>query len=249
MSEFYRMCLIVCPLVFTAGFVDAIAGGGGLISLPAYYLAGLPAHIAAGTSKMAMSIGTLTAAGGYIKARKLDMKVSLIAAAGSFLGSCAGSSLAIIISDSMLKAIMLTVLPIVAVFIVVRKDFGSEKAQPNQKALKHTGVTAFMIGLAIGCYDGLIGPGTGTFLILAFTAVLGFDLLKSSGCAKVVNLASNIASVIIFVLNGKVLFARAAPATVCAMAGNFAGMKLAIRGGSKYVRYTIFVVIGLLFVK
>ncbi len=249
MSELLKMCLIICPLVFVAGFVDAIAGGGGLISLPAYLLAGLSAHLAIGTNKLAMSIGTFIAAGNYIKAKRFDLKVSLITAAGSFFGALIGSSLALMISDHVLKIIMLTILPAVAIFMLVKKDFGKADNEPKQLSPRRLTGSSLLIGLVLGCYDGLIGPGTGTFLILAFTALMGFDLLKSSGCAKVVNLASNVAALIVFILNGKVLFAVAIPAAVCAMAGNYAGAKLAIRGGSKYVRYTMFLVIGLLIVK
>jgi len=112
--------------------------------------------------------------------------------------------------------------------------------------LRH--ITSFIIGLIIGCYDGLIGPGTGTFLILAFTAFLGFDLVKSSGCAKVANLASNIASVIVFLISGKILFALALPAAIFAAAGNYLGARVAIFGGSKFVRYAIILVIGMLII-
>lgn len=243
------MYVIVCPLVFLAGFVDSIAGGGGLISLPAFLLAGLPAHYAIGTNKTAMSIGTFTAAAEYIKSGKIDLRVGLLAAIGSFVGAAAGSSWALMITDDRLKIIMLAILPVVAVFLLVKKDFGlasgSFKIISNRRMI----ISALLIGLIIGVYDGLIGPGTGTFLILAFTAFMGFDLIKSSGCAKVANLASNVASMIIFIANGKVLIALAIPAAVFAVAGNYTGAKLAISRGNQYVRYVIFLVIGLLFIK
>lgn len=241
--------MIICPLVFAAGFVDSIAGGGGLISLPAYLLAGLPTHNALGTNKMAMSFGTFIVAGKYIKAKAVDLRVGMISAAGALIGSSIGSSIALMISDSIFKIIILVVLPAVAVFLLVKKDFGKSETELKTISVKRLAVTAFVIGTAIGCYDGLIGPGTGTFLILAFTAFLGTDLLKSSGCAKITNLASNIASMIVFVINGKVIFAIAIPAAVFAMAGNYAGARLAIKGGSRYVRYAILFVIALLFVK
>ena len=249
MSELQRMCIIVCPLIFLAGFIDSIAGGGGLISLPAYLLAGLPAHYAIGTNKTVMSIGTLISAFKYIKAKKVDLKVGLFSGAGAFIGACMGSSLALMISDYMLKILMLAVLPVVAVFLLLKKDFGRNSIDTKQMSIKRLAITAFLIGMVIGCYDGLVGPGTGTFLILAFSAFMGYDLLKSSGCAKVANLASNVASMIIFIATGKVVFALAIPASICAMAGNYTGARLAIKGGSKYVRYTIFIVIGLLIVK
>ncbi len=241
--------LIVCPLVFLAGFVDSIAGGGGLISLPAYLLAGLPAHITLGTNKTAMSIGTFTATLKYFKAGQIDWRVGLFSAVASFIGAIGGSTLSLMIPEKTLRIIMLAILPAVALFLLIKRNFGTSPAVDLQLSARRIALTSLVIGLVVGCYDGLIGPGTGTFLILAFTAFLGFDLLKSSACAKVANLASNLASMIIFILNGKVLFLLAIPAAAFAAMGNYFGAKLAIKGGAKYVRYTVFLVIGLLFIK
>jgi uncharacterized membrane protein YfcA len=105
------------------------------------------------------------------------------------------------------------------------------------------------IGLGIGCYDGMVGPGTGTFMIMAFTALMGMDLLTASGCAKVGNLASNIASAVVWLMNGQVMLELVIPAAACSIAGNYLGARYAIRGGSKRVRYMIFVVLALLFGK
>lgn len=243
------MYLIICPLVFLAGFVDSIAGGGGLIALPAYLLAGLPVHYALGTNKTAMSFGTFTASVKYIRAGQVDLRVGVLSALSSFLGSVGGSSLSLLIPDRVLKLIMLGVLPLVALFLLLRKDFGTSAAPEKALTPRRIVASSIAAGLVIGCYDGLIGPGTGTFLILAFSALLGFDLLKSSGCAKLANLASNLASMLVFSLNGKVLPALALPAAIFAIMGNYLGARLALRGGSRYVRYTIFLVVGLLFVK
>lgn len=240
---------IVCPLVFLAGFVDSIAGGGGLISLPAYLLAGLPAHYALGTNKAAMSVGTFTATVKYLRAGQVDLRTGLLSGGASFLGSILGSSLSLMISDSALKVLMLVLLPLIALFLFFHKDFGRAPQSAQGRSPIRGTLGALGAGLVIGCYDGLIGPGTGTFLILSFTALLGFDLLKSSGCAKVTNLASNLAALLVFIINGKVLLALAVPAAVFAALGNDLGARLAISGGSRYVRYTVFFVIGLLFVK
>ncbi len=240
--------IIVCPLVFLAGLVDSIAGGGGLVSLPAYILAGLPAHYAMGTNKTAMCVGTFTSAAKYLKAGQIDLKVGAVSAAASLAGAFIGSSLALMIDDRALKIAMLAVLPAVAVFLFIKKDFGSRADASKRAEGRKADAISLLVGLVIGCYDGLIGPGTGTFLILAFTAFLGFDLLKASGCAKAANLASNAASVVVFLINGKVILPLAVPAAAFAAAGNYFGAKLAISGGSKYIRYTIFLVIGLLFI-
>ena len=248
MNELLRLFIIVCPLVFVAGFVDAVAGGGGLISLPAYMLAGLPTHIAAGSNKFSASLGTVIAVGNYIKSGKVKFKIAIIAAVGAILGSSIGTTLALHVSDSVLKGIMMLVIPMVAIFLATQKNLGKEYKERAWSA-KVKGLLTLLIGIVIGCYDGLIGPGTGTFLIIGFSVVLGTDLVTASGCAKITNLASNITSLLIYILGGKVLFLVAIPASICSMLGAHLGAKFAIKGGAKNVRYIMFVVIGLLFIK
>ena len=142
-------------------------------------------------------------------------------------------------------------MPVVAIFVVTQKDLGKEKEVIEEKVIgmKRQIISSIVIGLMIGCYDGIIGPGTGTFLMIAFASVLGIDLVTSSGCAKVTNLASNITSLIIYIIGGKVIFILAIPAAICSMLGGHLGACFAIKGGSQKVRYIMFFVIGLLFVK
>lgn len=251
MNELLKMLLIICPLIFTAGFVDAVAGGGGLISLPAYMLAGLPTHQAAGCNKFSASLGTVVATVNYIKSGKVKFRIAIFAAIGAVIGSSMGTALALIISDKLLKGIMMVAIPLVAVFLVTQKNLGKEKEvqQEGEKSLFSQSVISVVIGLVIGCYDGLIGPGTGTFLMIAFSLILGIDLVTSSGCAKVANLASNLTSVVIYTLGGKVIFMLAIPAAACSMLGGHLGARFAIKGGSQKVRYVMFGVIGLLFFK
>lgn len=250
MPELLKMCLVVCPLVFLAGFVDSVAGGGGLISLPAYLLVGLPAHTAAGTNKVVACIGTTFAAGKYIRSGNVKIKLALLAAAGALAGSYLGTRAAVHLDDGTLKLVILCALPLVAVFMAVKKDFGRENSRPPKAwTKKQEAVLCAAIGLVIGCYDGLVGPGTGTFLMLAFTAVLGFDLLKATGCAKVANLASSGSSAIVWLINGSVLLPIVLPAAVFGAAGNLLGARYAIKGGSKKIRGMAFAVLGLMAVK
>ena len=146
---------------------------------------------------------------------------------------------------------MLVALPCVAVFLSVKKDFGRDIPAeerpvytPRQELLRSA-----LIGLVFGCYDGLVGPGTGTFMILGFTALLSLDLITAGGCAKASNLASCAASAVVWILHGQVLWALAIPALACSIAGNYLGALYAIRGGSKKIRSVMFLVLGLLFVK
>ena len=249
MSVFVRQCLLICPLIFLGGFIDSVAGGGGLITLPAYMLMNVPVHIAAGTNKVVNGIGTMTAAVKYFTSGKIYLRVALFAGMGALAGSALGARLALLIPAGVLKLLMLAALPAVAVFLVVRKDFGEAEEEKPAFSPRRERLTGLAIGLALGCYDGIVGPGTGTFLIMAFTALLHMDLITASGCAKVGNLASNAAAAAVFLLNGKIWWAIVIPAALSNALGNYCGARYAIRGGSRKVRGMIFVVLGLLFGK
>lgn len=248
MNELIQRLIIICPLVFLAGFVDAVAGGGGLISLPAYMLAGLPTHQAAGCNKFSACLGSITATINYIKSGKVRLRIALYAAIGSLIGSSIGSTFALILSEEALKLMMMVAIPAVSIFIVTKKDIGMQNQEKDWSHLVQS-LVSFIIGIVIGCYDGLIGPGTGTFLMIAFSSFLGVELVTASGCAKVANLASNFMSVIIYIMGGKVLFLLAVPAAMSSIIGSYLGAKFAIKGGAKKVRYIMFVVIGLLLLK
>lgn len=245
-----QILLVVLPLIFLGGFVDSVAGGGGLITLPAYLMAGIPPHFAMGTNKVVNGFGTALASFKYFRGGKIRLRPALIAGIGALAGAAVGTKIALLISEDILKVLMLVALPCAAVLLMLKKDFGKESDAPAREyAPREEAVRAALIGLGLGCYDGLIGPGTGTFMIMAFTMALSMDLLTSSGCAKVANLASNIASAVLFIFNGKVLWLLAVPAAVCNMLGAYCGARYAMRGGSTKVRGMIFVVLGLLFVK
>lgn len=247
LDSLFHMCLAVCPLLFLAGFVDSVAGGGGLISLPAYLFVGVPIHLAAGTNKVVNAIGTGTATWNYLRSGKVDLWTALWAAAGALAGGTMGARLALWCSEQVLQACVLAALPVAAAVMVWKRDLG--QAPEDRWDRRHKAALSLIIGLCTGAYDGLIGPGTGTFMILAFTLVLRMDLLTASGCAKAANLASNVASAVVWIAGGKVYWQLAGPAVVCCVLGNWCGARYAIRGGSTKVRRMIFVVLGLLFVK
>lgn len=245
-----QILLIVLPLIFLGGFVDSVAGGGGLITLPAYLMAGIPPHFAMGTNKVVNGFGTALASFKYFCGGKIRLRPAVIAGVGALAGAAVGTKIALLISEDILKIMMLVALPCAAVLLMLKKDFGKEDGTPAREYTpREEAVRAALIGLGLGCYDGLIGPGTGTFMIMAFTMALSMDLLTSSGCAKLANLASNIASAVLFIFSGKVFWLLAIPAAACNMLGAYCGSRYAMRGGSKKVRGMIFVVLGLLFVK
>ncbi|MHC1786765.1 MAG: sulfite exporter TauE/SafE family protein [Christensenellales bacterium] len=235
--------LLVCPLIFLAGFIDSIAGGGGLISLPAYYLAGLPPALAAGTNKMGAFMGTAVATGRYAAGRHIPWKLGIAALLGSLPGSYLGAELLQMLPGEYVKIAVLLALPLIAVFVLLNKDgMKPRRLVPERFILP----ACFLTGLVIGLYDGLVGPGTGTFLQLVFVSVIGMEVLKASGAARLVNLCSNIGALISLMLSGQVLYALALPAALFGMAGNYLGSTLAIRRGAKFIRVLLICVLLLL---
>ena len=244
MSELIHIWLIVCPLVFLGGLIDAVAGGGGLITLPAYLIAGLPAHMASATNKCGNFFGTLLSAARFLKNGRINVASALCAAVGSLVGAFVGTRL----NMEMLSYIMLAVVPVIAIFLAVKRDFGTQdrSGELGQQKLM---ILSAAIGLAVGVYDGFFGPGAGTFLILAFTSICKFDLLTASGNTKVANSASNIASLVTFALAGKVMWTVGIPAALCGIAGNYVGSGLALKNSAKIIRPMFFVVLTLLVVR
>ncbi len=245
MYSYQIMLTIVCPLVFCAGFVDAVAGGGGLISLPAYIFAGVPIHIAYGTNKFANCTGTFVACVKFFKSGNIRIKSAVLSAAGALIGSWFGTQLVLVLDEKYLKYCLMIILPVVAVFLLFNRNFGSSD-EVKKISNKKLYVLSFIIGMVIGAYDGFFGPGTGTFLVLSFTSILGFDLITASGNAKVVNLASNFAALIAYMINGKILFSIGIPAAICAILGNYIGAHMAIKSGVKVIKPIILVVVVML---
>ena len=241
-----EMLLTVLPLVFLAAAVDAIAGGGGLISLPAYLLAGLPPVLASGTNKFSALFASLSAALKYLRQGKVVIKAALPAAMGALPGAYLGAELLKRVNDEWLRGFMLAAIPLAAVMMLwQRKDSRRPPKPPTGK----TTAACLLIGLGVGVYDGFFGPGTGTFLILLFTWFAGMDLMNACGTAKVVNLASNAAAVVSLASGGKVLYALAVPAAICALTGGYVGARLALKRGAKLIRYAMLAVLALLLAK
>ncbi len=240
--------LIVCPLVFLAGFMDSIAGGGGLISLPAYLLAGLPPHYAIGTNKLSSCLGTIISTFRYCKNKLVHWKIAIPSIVVSLIGSTIGANLSLLVDEVIMKYILIIILPIIAFYVLKRKNLASEALNKEPYGLK-VYIIAIAASFFIGAYDGFYGPGTGTFLILIYTGVAKIDIGIASGNAKLVNLASNIAALTTFIVNGKVIFLLGLTAAIFSIAGNYIGSGLVLKNGYKIVRPIILVVLVLLFLK
>ncbi|MEV6302077.1 TSUP family transporter [Actinoplanes sp. NPDC051861] len=227
-----------------AGWVDAVVGGGGLLLLPALLVAAPQLHpaTALGTNKLAAICGTSTAAIAYARKTKIDWGVAGPSAALALLCSGCGAALAGAIPASAYRPVIIGVLVAVAVFVTVRPQMGLREHMEKRTPWRR-GVAVGVAGGLIAAYDGLIGPGTGTFLVLAFTTIIGADFLHGSAMAKIVNTATNLGALVVFAYTGNVAWLLGAGMAVCNVAGALLGARMALRRGAGFVRVVLLVVV------
>lgn len=238
--------LIVCPLVGIAGFIDAIAGGGGLVSLPAYMIAGLPAHAAIATNKMSSTMGTAVATGRFIRLGYVPWKQALPCVPAAFVGSFLGAQMALMLSDFYLKVAMLVILPVIAVYLLRGHAFGQVKDPlPEGKTI----VIGLGVALVVGIYDSFYGPGTGTFLILLLQMLAHIPLKTANGITKIINLSTNVTALVVFLVNGQVLLMLGIAAGALNMVGNYLGSKFFDKSGAKGVKPFMIAVLCIFFVR
>lgn len=233
---------------FLTGFVDSVAGGGGLISIPSYILTGMPMHLVYGCNKFAAACGTTIATFRYWRNKMVEIPVGLCAAAGAFCCSAISSRIVLFLDERTLKTMMAVILPFVAVITLLNKNMGGTD-ESGQFSRRKRMVLGALIGCLIGFYDGMFGPGTGTFALIAFCLILRYDMQHGTGNAKFLNLASNYASLVVFFLAGTIYWQVALPAAAASIFGSFLGSGTAIKKGAKFIRRMMMVVIALLFVK
>ena len=238
--------LIVCPLVFLGGFVDAVAGGGGLISLPAYLIVGLDPIQAIGTNKFSASCGTMVATMRYSRCGYIQWRGMLPVVVMALIGSWVGARLALMVENDLFKLIMLVILPITAVFVLNKRALSKYRIP---FAVRKTIAVMSILALFMGVYDGFYSPGTGTFLMLMLVCIARLKLERAVGTTKVINLSTNIASLSVFLVHGKVLFPLALVAALFGVAGNYIGAKYFTKKGSGFVKPLIIIVLSIFFVK
>jgi hypothetical protein len=228
---------------FLAGFLDAIVGGGGLIQTPVglVLLPNLPVSTVIGTLKIPSFSGTVFAAVQYVKSVKIRWKLLIImmvlAAPSAFLGS----TLLTYVSNDFMKPLLLVILSMLLLYTYAKKNFGQHTDKSH--SMTQQILYAVIISIIVGFYDGFIGPGTGSFFVMAFISLLGFDFLNASANAKMVNLATNFGSICLFAIKGKVLWHIALPMAVCNGLGGFFGAKLAINRGNTFIRIFFLIVV------
>lgn len=241
--------LIVSAASLLAGFVDSIVGGGGLILVPALF-ATFPTAAPAtlfGTNKSASVWGTAWATVQYSRRVALRWAALAPAALAAFGGSFAGAWLVTLIDPGFLRRALPFVLTAVLVYTLARKELGRHHAPVLARA--HEAAAAALIGLVIGFYDGFFGPGTGSFLVFLFVRLLGYDFLHASASAKFVNVATNIAALVLFAAKGHIWWHLALPMALANVAGSLLGTRLALKHGAGFVRVAFIVVVTALILK
>jgi len=240
--------LIICVGVFLAGFMDAIAGGGGIISLPTYLMAfhGLPFYYAFGTNKLSSCVGTFFSTARFVKNGLVKWKLFAPSIAFALLGSAGGTWLQHHTPDAVLKYMLLAVLPVVAIVTLKGRDWPDE---PEVMSFQKQALIVWLAALIIGGYDGYYGPGTGTFLMITFVRLAKLDTRHAAGGVKVINLSSNVGSLVTAVAAGYVYWRVGLIAAAASIAGHYIGAGLAIKNGSKLVRPAVAVVLILLVLK
>ncbi|MHA7305026.1 sulfite exporter TauE/SafE family protein [Arthrobacter sp. TMN-49] len=240
--------LLIIVAGFAAGWIDAVVGGGGLLQLPVLLMIpGITPVQALATNKMGSIFGTATSSVTYYSRVKPDMRTALPMAGVALLGSLGGAVVAASLPGSVFKPIIVVALVVVLLFTVFKPNIG------ELTALRHSGskhyVVAVCIGGLIGFYDGLIGPGTGSFLVIAMVSLMGYAFLEASAKAKIVNLATNAGALLFFLPHGSLLWGVGLVLGFANMAGGYLGARTAVKQGSKFIRIVFLVVVSALILK
>ncbi|WP_441251494.1 sulfite exporter TauE/SafE family protein [Kitasatospora sp. McL0602] len=241
---------LLCIAAAGAGWIDAVVGGGGLIQLPALLvgLPHLPTAYVLGTNKAVAIVGTSAAAVTYTRRTRIDVRTAVkigVAAAG---GSLVGAFFAAGINSAVLRPVIMVVLLVVLASVLLRPAFGSAPA--GEPATRQRVLTAILLaGAGIGFYDGLIGPGTGTFLVIALVAILQLDLVEASATTKIVNVCTNLGALAMFGYQGTVLWQLALMMALFNLAGGLVGARMALKRGTGFVRVVLVVVVVSLVIK
>lgn len=239
----------LCCFAFLAGFVDAMVGGGGLVQLPAFFIfqPQLSLVQTLATNKTASFCGTAVSTVHYLKTVKIDWKKLAPAIGTAFVGALCGALLVSYVRKEQFMPFIITALVAVLLYTLKKKQLGmaeKEKLTPSRHL-----AYSLTAGLLIGGYDGLIGPGTGSFLVFVFVSLFGYTFLYAAANAKVINCVTNISALIFFLLKGSIVWSIALPVAGANMLGNYIGTKLALRRGSSFIRIFFIIVVSLLIAK
>lgn len=239
--EYFNSLLYLVPLLFIAGILDSIAGGGGLIALPAYMLTGMPIHCAYACNKLQSASGTAMASLKFIKDGFADIKIALIALPFTILASATATEIIIGLNSDTIKIIIAICVPIAVALMFLKRKIAS-RAILRQKLTAKTVFLCVVSGLVLGTYDALFGPGGGTIAILIFSLLLNYDLRVGNANSKLIIMTSNITAAISYIAQGYMLFYIAIPCALANMLGSYLGASLAIKKGDRLVLPTMVIV-------
>jgi len=234
--------IFLCLAGFIAAAVDSIAGGGGLISLPAILAVGVPPHLALGTNKFASTCASFTSTLTFAKSKKIYMPLIKYQIPCTLVGASLGVYTALKLDPAMLQMMILFLIFAVAIYTIIKKDFGAE--DKFQGLDKKNIILGCLFAFGLGFYDGFFGPGTGSFLIFLFISVFGFDFTIAAGNGKILNFVSNVTSLVLFAISGNIMYMAGIPMAIFMILGARVGTKIAIKNGAKVIK-PIFVTIAL----
>lgn len=240
--EYLETLLYLVPLLFIAGVLDSIAGGGGLIALPAYMLTGMPIHSAYACNKLQSAAGTATASFKFIKAGYADIRISLLALPFTILASHFATQLVLGLDSEAIKLIIAICIPITVVLMFLKRKITGKTLLRQEFSIKTVALT-IASGLILGSYDALFGPGGGTIAMIIFSLLMNYDLLVGNANGKLIIMTSNITAMINYITQGLMLFHIAIPCAVANMAGSYLGSAIAVKKGDKIVLPTMILVL------
>ena len=246
--EILTNLLFLCPMLFIAGVIDAISGGGGIIALPAYIMTGMPLNSAYGCNKMQSCISTASALLKYSKSGLVDFKPSLVSAVSAIIGSYVSTQIMLGLDDSVKNIIIICAMCFIITLTLLSQKFSSGDKTSVGISVKN--VLLFLaIGLALGLYDGFFGPGGGTIALMLFSMIFKYDIRTATGNGKVIIVVSNFIAMVNYIANGDILYQIAIPATIANMLGCYLGAILAVKNGKKLVSKFMVAVVSIIVVQ
>ena len=249
-SEYGTISIIsLIILSFVAGFIDSVVGGGGLIQIPALLISlpKTPLPTIFGTNKIASLAGTSISALQYSKRIKFNYKLLITISICAGLASFLGAKVISFINVNTLKPFILVVLIVIVIYTFLKKDLGS--VQTKNLSFEKQLIYGSLIGLIVGFYDGFFGPGTGSFFVLGFVVILGFEFVQASAYAKIINCMTNISALVVFIRHGKYFLELAIIMAICNIVGSFVGTRIALRKGNSFVRTLFLVIVTLMILR
>ncbi|MCI8454850.1 MAG: TSUP family transporter [Lachnospiraceae bacterium] len=246
--EYVHNLIWLCPTLFIAGFIDAIAGGGGLIAMPAYMMCGMPIHFVYGCNKFQCAFGSTAAAFKYFKSGCLDLKVTAVSALTTFCFSMLGTRIIFYLSEAQIRSMLMVLLPLSALLIIFVRNAWNYTAKQRPLTPRNIAM-ALLTGMSIGLYDSLYGPGGGTIAMLFFTLLFQYDVRTATGNAKLVLIVSNYTALLSYLFSGNVPFAIAIPCAAANVIGNYLGAGFAVKKGAKIIRPLMVCVVIALIIK